>query len=148
MDVGIAQVVAHAQAEVRDFGEQAADEGVACAGRVHGVDSVGVRPATFAVLVVDGRAVRAAGIDDVFDVPLEELRDAARGVAFAGDEGEFVVGDFDDAGQRQKFVHGGVEVSRVFPQRQAQVDVEGNGGTGGAEFVDGGTVRFAHRAGN
>ena len=29
-------------------------------------------------------------------MPLKELRDAARGVAFAGDEGEFVVGNFDD----------------------------------------------------
>ena len=52
------------------------------------------------------------------------------------------------SGQRQEFVHGGVEVGGVFPQRQAQVDVEGDGGPGGAEFGDGGAVCLAHRAGD
>ena len=108
MDVGIAQVVTHVQAEVRDFGEQAADEGVACAGRIHGAHSVGIRPATFAVLVVDGRAERAARIERQGKVNLQ--LDAgersgrqvivAENLSFAHAGGAPLVQDFSDIIER------------------------------------------------
>ena len=108
MDVGIAQVVTHVQAEVRDFGEQAADEGVACAGRIHGAHSVGIRPATFAVLIVDGRAVRAARIERQGKVNLQ--LDAgersgrqvivAENLSFAHAGGAPLVQDFSDIIER------------------------------------------------
>ena len=146
-DVFVSKCLLQVKVEAAHFREQAADEGIARAGGVQRLHFVSIDRAALAAGVVPRRALCATGVDDVLDRATVQLPDAARRVAFAGDKFQFIVGNLDDVRQRQIFLHGGMEVGGIFPQRQTQVDVKANQRACRAEALDGNAVRLTHRAG-